>query len=128
MDETMMAYCGLDCSRCFGHTGTVSGAAKSLRRTIRAEKVKQVWTLIPFPGDYDTFKKTLDGLSRLGRTICREGGGNPWCKIGIWAQKRQLETRARCDGFEACEKLAFLEAGDKREHIKDFRRLRKAMA
>ncbi len=124
----LTAYCGLDCSQCFGHTRTVSEAAKGLRRTMRAEKMKQVWPLIPFLGDYDSFKKTLDGLSRLGCTSCREGGGNPWCKIRRCAQKRDYDTCAQCDGFESCEKLAILEPGHKSEHLKNLRKLKKALA
>jgi len=39
--DALMAYCGIDCSKCFGYTKTVSEAAKQLRRTMRAEKIKR---------------------------------------------------------------------------------------
>ncbi len=38
--DDLIAYCGLDCSKCFGYTKTVSEAARQLRRTMRAEKDK----------------------------------------------------------------------------------------
>ncbi len=73
--HSLMAYCGLDCSTCFGYTKTISEAAKGLRRTMRAEKMKQVWPSMPFLGDCDAFKKEsrcpcrpqVQGMPRRGR-------------------------------------------------------------
>ena len=124
--DTLIAYCGLDCSRCFGYKKTISEAAKGLRRTMHDEKIKQVWPSIPFLGDYDSFKKTLDALAGFRCKSCREGGGPPWCEIRSCCQKKGYDSCAQCDGFESCEKLAFLEAGHKDEHLKNLRRLRKA--
>ncbi|MBE9501487.1 MAG: DUF3795 domain-containing protein [Dehalococcoidia bacterium] len=126
--DALIAYCGLDCSRCFGYTKTISEASKGLRRTMRAEKIKQVWPSIPFLGDYDSFKKTLDALAGLRCGGCREGGGPPWCKIRTCCLKRGYESCAQCDEFESCEKLTFLEPGHKDEHLKILRKLRKAKA
>lgn len=126
--DTLTAYCGLDCGKCFGYTKTISEVAKGLRRTMRAEKIKQVWPSIPFLGDYESFKKSLDALAGLRCSGCREGGGPPWCKIRTCAQKRGYETCAECTEFESCEKLAFLEPGHKDEHLKNLRRLKKAKA
>ena len=124
----VMTYCGLDCSQCFGYTKTISESAKELRRTMRAEKIKQVWPSIPFLGDYDSFKKSLDALASLRCKGCREGGGNPWCKIRTCARKRGYESCAQCDEFESCEKLTFLEPGHKDEHLRNLRKLKKAIA
>ncbi len=33
--DALIAYCGLDCSHCFGYTKTISEASKRLRRTMR---------------------------------------------------------------------------------------------
>jgi len=126
--DTLMAYCGLDCSTCFGYTKTISESAKGLRRTMRTEKIKQVWPTIPFLGDYDSFKKSLDALAGLRCGGCRQGGGNPFCKIRKCAQKRGYETCAECAEFESCEKLPFLEPGHKDEHLRNLRRLKKAKA
>ena len=124
--DDLMAYCGLDCGQCFGYTKTISEAAKELRRTMRAEKMKQAWPSMPFLGDYDSFKKSLDALAGIRCKGCRDGGGNPWCKIRACAQKRGYESCAQCDEFESCQKLAFLEPGHKDEHLKSLRKLRKA--
>jgi len=126
--DGLIAYCGLDCSQCFGYTKTISEAAKGLRRTMRAEKIKQVWPSMPFLGDYDSFKKDLDALAGLRCGGCREGGGNPFCKIRKCAQKRGYESCAQCHEFESCEKLTILELGHKDEHLKNLRKLSKAKA
>jgi hypothetical protein len=126
--DNLVAYCGLDCSHCFGYTKTISESAKGLRRTMRAEKMKQVWPSIPFLGDYDSFKKSLDALASFRCKGCREGGGPPWCKIRTCAGKRDYESCAQCEEFESCEKLTLLEVGHKDEHLMNLRKLRKAMA
>ena len=127
-EEGLFAYCGLDCGSCFAYTKTVSEAAKGLRRTMHAEKMKQVWPTVPFLGDYDSFKKSLDALAGFRCRGCRDGGGNPGCKIRKCALKREYQSCSQCDEFEACEKLTFLEAGHKDEHLKNLRRLRKTRA
>jgi hypothetical protein len=124
----LTAYCGLDCSQCFGYGRTVSEAAKNLRRTMRAEKMKQAWPLLPFLGDCEPFKKTLGGLASLGCSGCREGGGPPWCKIRKCAQRRDYDTCAQCDDLESCDRLVSLEPGHKSEHLEDLRKLKKVMA
>jgi hypothetical protein len=102
----MIAYCGLDCAGCFAYTKTVSEAAKSLRRELHSVKLKDFWQEVPFLGEYEPFKKSLDGLAkfRCSKT-CREGGGNPWCKIRKCAQKNNVAGCWQCDGFETCDKM-----------------------
>ncbi|MEA1958943.1 MAG: DUF3795 domain-containing protein [Chloroflexota bacterium] len=85
--DALMAYCGLNCGECFGYTKTISESAKALRRTMRAEKMKQVWPTMPFLGDYDAFKKDLDTLAGFRCKGCRDGGGNPFCKIRKCSEK-----------------------------------------
>lgn len=126
--HSLMAYCGLDCSTCFGYTKTISEAAKGLRRTMRAEKMKQVWPTIPFLGDYDSFKKSLDALAGLRCRGCLEGGGNPFCKIRKCCLERGYRSCAQCDEVESCEKLNTLEPGHKDEHLKNLRRTQKSKA
>ena len=125
--DALMAYCGIDCSKCFGYTKSVSEAAKQLRRTMRAEKLKRVWPSMPFLGNHDVFKKDLDALDGLRCKGCLDGGGNPFCKIRKCCVERDYRTCGQCGDFEACEKLAFLEPGHKDEHLKNLRKIRKYM-
>jgi hypothetical protein len=80
---------------------------------------------MPFLGDYDAFKKDLDALAGLRCKGCREGGGNPFCKIRKCAQKLDYMGCWECAEFEDCEKLTFLEPGHKDEHLKSLRALSK---
>jgi len=101
-----VAYCGLDCKKCFAYLQTVSEAAKGLRRILHKLKLKQMWKEIPFLGEYEPFKKSLDGLAMLRCTrACRGGGGNPWCKIRICCRKRELAGCWDCGEFLTCRKL-----------------------
>jgi hypothetical protein len=103
---SLIAYCGLNCTDCFSYKKTVSEAAKSLRRELRTAKLKDVWSDVPFLGDYQTFKKSLDGLAMMRCTkTCRDGGGNPWCKIRKCVQKKDYEGCWDCADFESCTKL-----------------------
>ncbi len=105
-DLGLVAYCGLNCVECFVYEKTVSEAAKALRRQMRAEKLKDAWKDIPFLGEYEPFKKSLDGLAALRCTkVCRDGGGNPWCKIRKCCQKKGFDGCWDCDDFETCNKL-----------------------
>ena len=126
--DPLTAYCGLDCGKCFGYTKTISEAAKNLRRTMRAEKIKRVWPSMPFLGDYAVFKKDLDALAGLRCKGCRDGGGNPFCKIRKCAQGEGYEGCWLCDTFESCDKLSFLEAGHKDEHLVSLRKLKRSVA
>ena len=108
LDLAMTGYCGLDCVECFWYKKTVSEAAKSLRRAMRATKLKEAWKDIRFPvlGEYESFKKSLDGLTMIRCTkACREGGGDPWCKIRRCAQKKAFDGCWQCPDIETCSKL-----------------------
>jgi hypothetical protein len=116
----MMAYCGLDCAACFSYTKTVSEAAKALRRELRTAKLKDFWTDVPFLGEYEGFKKSLDGLAKLRcNKGCREGGGNPWCKIRTCAVKKGYTGCWECADFEPCDKLV-------ERYKKELRKIKKA--
>ena len=115
----LLGYCGLNCAECFSYKMTVSEAAKSLRRELRAAKLKDAWKDIPFLGEYEAFKKSLDGLAMLRCTkACREGGGNPWCKIRKCCQKKEIVGCWECAEFEACNKL-------QERYLKNIKKIRK---
>jgi hypothetical protein len=120
IDRNLVGYCGLDCTACFIYRRTVSDAAKSLRRELRAAKLKTFWKGIPFLGEYEPFKKSLDGLAALVCTKgCRPGGGNPWCKVRLCVRKRGHTGCWECADLETCTK--FSEAS--RSRLKKIRRL-----
>ena len=123
----LIAYCGLDCSQCFGYTKTISEAAKGLRRVMRQERMKLAWEVMSFLGDYTSFKKSLDALAGLRCKGCRLGGGPPWCKIRKCCQKKGFESCAQCAEFETCDKLKILEHYHKDEHLENLRKTKSAL-
>ena len=115
----LVSYCGLNCAECFGYKMTVSEAAKSLRREMRAAKLKEAWKEIPFLGEYEPFKKALDGLAMLRcKNACRGGGGPPWCKIRRCCQKKGFDGCWECADSETCDKL-------EERFIKNIRKIKK---
>jgi len=104
--QDLIAYCSLNCAKCFGYKMTVSEVAKNLRRELRAAKLKGAWKEIPFLGEYEPFEKSLDGLAALRcPEACRGGGGPPWCKIRKCCQKKGFDGCWECTEFETCNKL-----------------------
>ena len=115
-----VGYCGLVCDECFVYKQSISEAAKSLRRELRSAKLKDSWKDIPFLGDYEPFKRSLDGLAMLRCTkTCRGGGGNPWCKIRKCCQKKEFFGCWDCDDFENCLKL-------KEDYVKNLKTIKKS--
>ncbi|UCH51973.1 MAG: DUF3795 domain-containing protein [Chloroflexota bacterium] len=124
-DKNLIAYCGLNCAECFSYKMTVSEDAKNLRRELRAAKLKNSWKEIPFLGEYEPFKKSLDGLAMLRCPKgCRGGGGNPWCKIRKCCQKKGFWSCADCNLTESCEKLAVISIGYKNRNLKILKELK----
>ena len=124
--KQLIAYCGINCSECFSYKMTVSEAAKSLRRELRAARLKGAWKEIPFLGEYEPFKKSLDGLAVLRCPKgCRGGGGNPWCKIRKCALKKDYWSCAECEEMEDCKKLKPISMGHKMENVKNLKRIKK---
>jgi len=124
--KQLIAYCGIDCSECFSYKKTVSEAAKSLRRELRAARLKGAWKEIPFLGEYESFKKSLDGLAALRCSNgCRGGGGNPWCKIRKCALKKDYWSCAECGEMEDCKKLKPISMSHKMENVKNLKEIKK---
>jgi hypothetical protein len=60
------------------------------------------------------------------RKVCREGGGNPFCKIKICCNKKQIQGCWECDDFETCTKLDFLKPVHDDALYKNMRKIRKS--
>ena len=68
--------------------------------------MKVAWSVMPFLGNYDSFKKSLDRLASLGCKSCRENGGNPCyelvvsvAKVGKKANLTAAKNLAGCCGI-----------------------------
>ncbi|MCF8240109.1 MAG: DUF3795 domain-containing protein [Melioribacteraceae bacterium] len=128
MTSDSIAYCGLCCSECPNHTGVIADLARDLRkelRTYRFEKTAELLSSISFFKSFEKYHECYEVLGsmvklRCGK-YCKEGGGNPGCRIRNCAKKNQFEGCWECESFESCDKLEFLETNHGRAHLKNLK-------
>lgn len=127
-----IAYCGLYCGDCFGHTQKIADMARDLRKEFRDnrfDKLAPVFAEIPFFKEFKDYNKCYDLLGLLVKLrckkMCRGGGASPTCAIRICAKKRKLEGCWQCDEFSTCEKLKVLEPNHGQAVIKNLRKIKK---
>ena len=128
MVEDLIAYCGLYCGDCFGH-GCGPDLARDLRKKLREEKFNRVSKGLSkyFKefNDYDTCYDVLGAMVRLRcRSACREGGGNPNCRIRKCCIKKGLRGCWECTEFESCEKFDFLKTIHEDANLKNLRKIK----
>ncbi len=114
-EKNLVGYCGLFCGDCHGFNGRIPDLARDLRRELRESRYDMfagVMAQSPFGKDfkqYDECYRVLGAMVRFRcRKGCRNGGGNPACKIRKCAQKKSYEGCWLCAEFENCENLNFL--------------------
>jgi len=123
--DKLVAFCGLCCLDCHGHSGKVADLARDLRKELRASKYDKFAHFISNKGfgaafkDYDQCYEVLGAMVKFRcRKGCRDGGGPPFCKIRNCCQKKTIEGCWQCDQFEACNKLDFLKGIHDEAHLK----------
>lgn len=132
-EEELIAYCGLYCGDCHAHQQKVPDLARDLRKELRASKYKKFADFISKEKfgetfkDYDTCYEVLGAMVKFRcKKGCRNGGGNPWCKIRQCCQKKGIDGCWECEEFlNDCKKLKFLEGVHDDGHIKNLKRLMK---
>ncbi len=130
MSTELVAYCGLYCGDCFNYKGEIADLARDLRKKLREAKFDKA-----APGlskyfkafrDYGQCYEVLGAMVRLRcKRGCREGGGNPSCKIRICCRKRGLAGCWECAEFETCARFDFLKPIHGDANMKNLRKLRK---
>lgn len=128
--EKAIAYCGLYCNECFNHKGEIADMARDLRKKLRQEKFdRKVPGLSKyFKGltNYAVCYEVLGAMVRLRcNRDCREGGGNPSCKIRLCCKKKNVTGCWECTEFESCNKLDFLKPIHQDEHLTNLRKIKK---
>jgi len=125
-----IAYCGLYCEECFGHTGMIADLSRDLRGQLRKVKFDRIsGTLAQEPyfkafGNYAQAYELLGALVKLrGKNMCEGGGGPPVCAIRKCSQQKGHAGCWKCDDFADCEKLKTLEAAHKDAPVKNPRRI-----
>ena len=128
----MISYCGLYCGECPNHTGKIADLARDLRKELRSarfDKTAEVLSEMSFFSmfkDYEQCYGVLGGMVKLRcNHACRDGGGNPYCKIRKCCQRTELEGCWLCDEFTTCKKLDELKANHGVAHIKNLRSIKR---
>lgn len=126
------AYCGLDCEHCFSHEGKIADLARDLRKELRKAgffKKAEGMSDISFFASFKNYPQCYEVLGTMVKlrckSICRDGGGNPFCNIRKCCKKNNIEGCWLCDEFESCKKLDFLRPIHADEHIENLKTLRK---
>lgn len=126
------AYCGLYCEDCPNRKGVIADLARDLRKELRRYRFDKTAELLSSHSFFKSFSKYSDCYEVLGAMVklrcnrsCRNGGGNPSCKIRSCVKKKQIAGCWECIEFESCEKLKFLEVNHGIAHLKNLRIIKK---
>lgn len=127
-----VAYCGLCCGDCFAHKGAIADLARDLRKQLRQsrfDKTAEALTEIPFFKALRNYSQCYEVLGALVRfrckRSCRNGGGNPYCKIRSCCRRKRLAGCWECDDFGVCSKLDILKVGHGDAHLRNLRRIKR---
>ncbi len=111
--STLIAACGLDCSKCEAYIATQAGDMLAFEAI--AEKWRKEYNAPSIAAD----NILCDGCMEGGRVIghCAE------CKIRLCAIDRSFKTCAECPDYASCEELAnlFKMAPQARENLEALR-------
>ena len=131
-DASLVAYCGLYCCDCHGFNGRIPDLARDLRKELRKhryDKFAEFISQYSFGKDFKDYEgcyRVLGAMVRFRcRKGCRKGGGSPFCKIRICAQKRGFDGCWECAEFEDCNKLEFLVPVHGDAHVKNLRKIKR---
>lgn len=107
MDKQYACYCGLYCENCTVKV-KVYPAAKVLYDEMKKAGFDNVVNNIPGGDGFWTF--LTDIAENWICTSCRDGSGNPGCKVRICAQEKGVEMCALCGNYP-CELIDNFDAG-----------------
>lgn len=131
-DSSLIAYCGLCCGDCHGFNGRIPDLARDLRKELRKHRYDKFAEFISQNSFGKAFKGYEDCYRVLGAMVrfrcrkgCRGGGGSPFCKIRICAQKRGFDGCWECVEFDGCKKLEFLIPVHGDAHLKNLRKIKR---
>ena len=102
-----MCYCGLYCENCAVKV-KIEPASKVLYEEMQKAGFDEIVQFIP---DGDKFWSFLKGMVDPGVCIsCKDGSGNPGCKVRVCAKEKGVEMCALCELYP-CEKFEAFFAG-----------------
>jgi hypothetical protein len=96
MDKKFSCYCGLYCENCAIKV-KVNPAAKNLYDEMQNAGFDNVVQHLPGGEGFWSFLKIM--ANDWGCTSCREGSGNPGCKVRTCAKEKGVEICALCGDY-----------------------------
>ena len=106
MDKKYCCYCGLYCENCAVKV-KVEPAAKVLYEEMKKAGFEDIIHMIP---GSDGFWSFLKSMAEQGVCIsCKEGSGNPGCKVRLCAKEKNVEMCALCESYPCAYFAAFFE-------------------
>ena len=130
--DDVVAYCGLCCLDCHGHTQKIPYLARDLRKELRRvhyEKFAGTISSLPFGSAFKNYQECYDALGLMMKFRCSKGCRNgeapPFCQIRKCCQEKGLEGCWDCDVYIECEKLDFLKANHGDAHLKNLALIKK---
>ena len=130
--QELIACCGLYCGECFAREGKIADLARDLRKELRQtrfDKIAEVFSKMSWFRAFKDYPQCYDVLGAMVkvrcRKACRQGGGNPYCKIRACCEKKKIDGCWQCEEFVTCGELEFLEAAHGDAHIRNLRKLKK---
>jgi len=98
--KKLVAYCGLYCGTCDVYEGQFMDAAKRLQGLCQKHAVAawapQVAAFVPAMAGYAQFEGVLGWFTTFDCAGCREGGGDPNCKLRACVKERGLDGCWEC--------------------------------
>ena len=112
-DTSLIGYCSLYCGDCFNYKGEIADLARDLRKKLREAKFEVASRgLAKYFKDFTNYEQCYQVLGAMVRLrckrACRNGGGNPSCKVRNCCQKKAIDGCWECAESEICTKLDFL--------------------
>jgi len=130
LKEDLIGFCGLYCGDCFNYKGEIADLARDLRKKLRQVKFDRVSQGLSkyFKAfkNYEQCYEVLGAMVRLRcKKACRNGGGNPFCKIRNCCRKKNIQGCWECDEFETCKKFDFLKLIHEDANVKNLKKIKK---
>ncbi len=129
-ETSLIGYCGLYCGDCFNYKGEIADLARDLRERLRKAKFglasQGLTKYFKDFQNYDECYQVLGAMARLRcKRGCRNGGGNPSCKVRICCQKKSIVGCWECEEFDTCSRPDFLKPIHGDANLRNLRTIRK---
>lgn len=113
MKKDLLAYCGIYCGDCLGHTGVIADAAEDFKEVLEQYQFEKSAKAI-FPDQLKDYDKIFDKIVFMASLRCpmvrrERTEDNVDCEIRKCCQVKGFFACYECNDFKNCEKLKPME-------------------